>query len=625
MAKKKLASQSFVLLQAEWLTGTSLKLIDRLGPTHVIVHYRRPQNAYFLYTRREALGLLDRHDASTTLIQALDLEETRATPLIEGSETAADVPERCIITEDGSVVGFFDAGYKPRTKRGGTKGGDSPSVRNLEASSSSKPSSLVAEIPETVAVGETVSMLVYISPGPVPGSTLPITLSLGETVDVVVQARHGFALEGRGEGQLTVLGEEETLPLQFKLRAIALGRGLVRVLAFHKGQPLGVVSLSPTISDLSEVREVAPIIDDHLLTTTGIRLPDLSLLILEESVNGSPALSFRLTAADAALGFNFKKYGPMPLRVAPLHYFQEFFGDIEGLSLGSSMERLFAAERLAAKGSNLFETVIPESLRADIWKLRERIKSVQVQSEEPWIPWELCKMSGEENGRVIEGPFFCESFSITRWLPGVPFKRNLSLRNMALVVPRDSGLAYAQAERDYILSLAAAGSFRVSQIPATFLDVRGALASGVYDGLHFSGHGLFRDADPNRSAMVLENQGELMPEDLSGVVRNMGRAQPIVFLNACQIGRAAMSLTDIGGWAGGFLRAGAGAFIGAYWSVYDKPAYDFARAFYEQLLRGTPIGDAAREARAVVRAAGDPTWLAYTLFADPLSVLRFAS
>jgi len=32
-----------------------------------------------------------------------------------------------------------------------------------------------------------------------------------------------------------------------------------------------------------------------------------------------------------------------------------------------------------------------------------------------------------------------------------------------------------------------------------------------------------------------------------------------------------------------------------------------------------PIGEAVRAARIAVRAEGDPTWLAYTVFADPLA------
>ena len=159
-------------------------------------------------------------------------------------------------------------------------------------------------------------------------------------------------------------------------------------------------------------------------------------------------------------------------------------------------------------------------------------------------------------------------------------------------------------------------------IPATFLDVREALASGMYDGWHFSGHGGFRGSDPNRSAIYLENQETLAPEDLSGLVSNLGKTKPVVFFNACQIGRSAMSLTDIGGWARQFLHAGAGAFIGAYWSIYDQSAYDFAQVLYSWLLRGTSIGRAVQKARTAIKPAGDPTWLAYTVFADPLATVR---
>jgi CHAT domain-containing protein len=101
----------------------------------------------------------------------------------------------------------------------------------------------------------------------------------------------------------------------------------------------------------------------------------------------------------------------------------------------------------------------------------------------------------------------------------------------------------------------------------------------------------------------------------------MGVPRPFVFINACQVGRAGMALTGIGGWARRFLEAGASAFVGAYWSVYDEPAYKFAKELYAKLLGGTPIGEAVRESRNAIRTKGDATWLAYTVFADPLAVV----
>jgi len=342
-------------------------------------------------------------------------------------------------------------------------------------------------------------------------------------------------------------------------------------------------------------------------------------MILEAREGAETVLTLRLSSTDAGLGYNLKPYGPIRLRSDPYSYFQDFFRDIERLPIRTPADKAKAELRLAAKGASLFESLVPEDLRRALWGLRGRITSVQVQSEEPWIPWELCKLVGDDGGMVEEGPFFCEAFELTRWLPGLPQVPHLDMRNLALVVPNDSGLAFAVPESDFMLSLATADR-RVARIPATFLDLHSALASGVYDGWHFSGHGSNRDEpNPERSALILEGGDRLTPEDLGGRVANLGKARPLVFLNACQVGQSQMTLTGIGGWASRFLRAGAGGFIGAYWSVYDQPAFDFARELYGHLLAGVPIGRAVRDSRLAARGSGDPTWLAYTVFADPLA------
>lgn len=620
-----ISSTSFVLLRAEWSVSKGLELIKGLGPTHVIVHSRGPHDAYFLYTKEAALSAMEGRDVVASLAITLSLKTFPATPQVDRATPVGLVPPRCVVTEEGSVMGFIDPNYRPRLTRGGQRGATQGGLRDVslaETTADEVPFSLAAEFPEEIVQGETVSLLVYITPRPAAGPVILIDLPPPTAVDIVVQVRRGFALVERGEGRLIVSAQEETLPLQFRLRGVSTGPGLIRVLAFHQGQPLGVLTLSPRVAERSVTESTAMLEREQALAPASVRLPDLSLLILEEEINGSPALSMRLTATDASLGLNFKKFGPIPLRMEPLRYFQEFFRDIESLPLGTPAERRSAKERLEKKGTHLFETLIPPELQAEIWRLHKNISSVQVQSEEPWVPWELCKITGKENGSVIEEPFFYEAFNITRWIPGVPRQEKLSLNKVALIVPRNSGLPYASKERDYMLDLAGPGRI-VDQVPATSLDVRRTLASGVYDGLHFSGHGLLRDTDPNRSAIILENGGELTPEDLSGVARNLGQARSVVFLNACKVGRSAMSLTDIGGWARQFLRAGAGVFIGAYWSVYDQPAFGFAQAFYALLLRGVPVGQAAQEARLAIKPLddlGDPTWLAYTVFADPLAI-----
>jgi hypothetical protein len=288
--------------------------------------------------------------------------------------------------------------------------------------------------------------------------------------------------------------------------------------------------------------------------------------------------------------------------------------------LDTADNRAIAAEQLGTKGTKLFERLIPTELQRILWELRNRDLTVLVQSEEPFIPWELCKLCGEVNGVIEEGPFLCEAFPLTRWQPGTAFKTPLNITNMALVVPSDSGLPLASVEREAVLALASNGR-KVTQIGANFLELQRALACGEYDAWHFTGHGASRTRDPNKAAMLLEKNHTFTPDNLGGKIRNLGRARPIVFLNACQTGRSGMSLTGIGGWALEFLKAGAAAFIGTYWSVFDKAACDFAQAVYARLLDGEPIGKAVQGARNTIRNSGDPTWLAYTAFADPLATL----
>jgi hypothetical protein len=605
----EVCSDSFVLLQADWSVARAYQLIERLNPTHVIVHRTEPEDYYYLYAKSEALDLLMRVGHATPVSVALDLHEYTSTPAFDGYSDAVTAPVRSVVIEADHVVGFYDKTVPPSSARRGVRGAPSTGAGPV-------PRSLIADFPEQVRLEEANSLLVSLSAETGMGKALPVALPKGEVVDVVVQPKRGFVLEGSGEGSLLVDDPQASSTLQFKLKATELGVGKITVFAFHQQQLQGSITLAPTVVPATE--SVGQRREHKQEVEAGVRVvqPDLSLMIFESQSNEKPTLTFRLSTLDPKLGFHLKPFGPVELHVDPLKYFQEFFQDVEDLPLKTQQDKAIAEQRLAAKGCMLFEKVIPDDLQVVLWSVRNQIKSVQIESEEPWIPWELCKLEGKESGRIVEGPFFCEAFAISRWLMGIGMKPTLTLKNMALVLPTDSGLPSAASEGDYLLSLANGGR-KVTQVPANYLDLIDGMKKGEYDGWHFTGHGGFAAPDPNRSVMVLEGGQKLMPEDLSGLVKNLGRAEPLVFLNACQIGRSALSLTGIGGWASRFLDAGAGAFIGAYWSVYDQAAHDFAKALYSRLLGGMNIGKAVQEARLAIKPLGDPTWLAYTVFADP--------
>ena len=611
----QLADRDFILVHHDQSVAQAKEVVQRRKPAAVIVRRWEGGALYhYLYSAQEFLYRLAHAADEQPLMVALQLHEWMATPVANAYQGAESAPSRVVVTDGGRVLGFYDMALAPSEK----------AMRNLQLAGTPQTAVsrwLQGEFPEKAPLGETASLLVSLLTRAGPKPALPVAVQVGAQLDIVVQAQSGFALEGPGEGSLLVTDEEETLPLQFKLRATGIGPARIRVLCFQGGQPLGALTLTPTVTPAGQGAVGQRSGEAQPLAPLAVAQPELTLLILEHEFQGKPAITIRLSALDPALGLNLKLFGPIQLRLDPLLYFQDFFRDIEGLPLRTAEEQAIAMRRLALKGAALFHDLLPEDLRVLLWSLRERIRTVQVLSDEPWIPWELLKLQGREDGRVVEGPHLCQAFAMTRWFPGIARQLDLRLQRMAVVVPTDSGLPKSADERAYLLSLANAGR-QVTPVPATYLEVVDALSQGQYDGWHFTGHGQFAAPDPDRSAIKLERGQELRAAEIAGQVSNCGLAHPLVFLNACQTGQEALSLTGVGGWARRFIECGAAAFIGSLWSVYDEAACQFAKAFYSHLLAGESIAQAAKEARAAIRPLKDPTWLAYTVFADPLAVVR---
>jgi hypothetical protein len=263
--------------------------------------------------------------------------------------------------------------------------------------------SLVVDFPERVESGEVTSLLVWLTASE-PGSIgiSEASLPQGTTIDIVVQARRGFALEGRGEGSLVITDAQETLPLQFKLRSTALGLGQVDVLFLHDGVALGAMMITPTVIEQSANTQTASSRShEQALAPVSVRLPNLSLLIEETWVNGRRALALQITSSNPSHNLYLAKFGPIFFQTDPGPYFQGLYEDIEDYAVATPTDLAITAQKLAAKGVYLFRTLLPPEAQSKLWELKDQVTSVLVQSEEPWIPWELCKLSGKENGQMV--------------------------------------------------------------------------------------------------------------------------------------------------------------------------------------------------------------------------------
>ncbi len=283
--------------------------------------------------------------------------------------------------------------------------------------------------------------------------------------------------------------------------------------------------------------------------------------------------------------------------------------------------------RLEGIGEDLFQELMPEKLRDRLRALAALRTSpaatLQIRSDETLIPWELLRIPDDAPGR--SGVFLAEAFGLTRWLLGHEQVTELPLREIALVTARQSELPCADDEHGFVSSLSD-DHRHVEEVEARYVAMMDAVDSRRHDGWHFTGHGITFSENSSLWSLQLDDR-ELTSYDLRSA-SGLGAKRPLVFANACHSGRGGPGLTRTGGLARAFLNAGAGAYVGCHWALYDEPAYEFARAFYRALLEDVlPIGEAVRRARLEIRELfpGDPIWLAYTVFAHPLASCGVAS
>ncbi len=316
-----------------------------------------------------------------------------------------------------------------------------------------------------------------------------------------------------------------------------------------------------------------------------------------------------------------------------LAYVAAMFKEIEDCWVKSASDSAAFTQQLRAYGGQLFDELVPDKIQAILWDNRDSIETLQVFSADPFIPWELVHLK-KPNGKLPTEERFLANMGLIRWLDGADWPpERIKVRDGRVVgvvpdYPPGSGWELAEPANEYTYIDELFGAAKAE----TSIDNLIGLISrpGQFDLLHFAGHGLARQADIANAEIVLglrKDNGKWKPISLTSTTVEQfcdireepqaGGNRPIVFLNACQAGRAGYQLTGIGGFSQAFLRGGAGVFISSLWAVGDEPARTFTEQFYAELKGGKTVAEATRTARHKARASGDATWLAYVVYGDP--------
>jgi len=305
---------------------------------------------------------------------------------------------------------------------------------------------------------------------------------------------------------------------------------------------------------------------------------------------------------------------------------------------GISNERRL--DRLVAAGRDLFD-IAPEHFRDAFWKLirgKAPLRSIYVVSEEPHIAWELMvpvPAPADDDGRRWK-PLGVE-FAIGRWVheghtspPGA-----VSLSRACVLAPDYSGsqravLQNSAAESDYVRQHFSGTVFT----PARYSEIRARVGAEMAPLFHFVGHGSITD-DQSDEQFCLEADETLSATEtrgMDGFRAGLRKERPMVFLNACEVGRPIPALVGAGGFPRTFVLLGASAVIAPLWSVRDGCAHKVAVSLYDAIREASRLGKAPQPVAEILRGirsrayagedAGEDSFAAYCFYGDPSFVIR---
>ena len=480
---------------------------------------------------------------------------------------------------------------------------------------------------------------------------ISLLLAAGEDqVELAVDlSAPGFEVQGERYATITVKRERDPSSEQavFRLRAVPPGPEPVKrviIAAFWQGNNcVGSVSHTTTVVPAGYA---GPYVGDGTAKVDALRLfpqrreaPDLVIYV--RRVAKPPAETYEVALRCQLLGeeYETRPFGEFDLGAVEM---AKYLGDAIDPTFRSFPADLSLTDheferQLSAWNANFITTLsdlgrrlwllLPQAFRDEYLRLMSLPyppRSICVHSDEMIYPWEILRPSGAVGAKYVDMPPLGITHVLGRWKTGLgarPQPQALAAPKLVILTPayKHDSLVGAADERDALLRLSPRPEVLT---PVTRSAVERLLARIDLQMVHFTGHGDWDTTTNADLASLRLEQGGKIPAMGFASCRLGTEAHPILYLNACTIGRVAQVLGHPGGFAANCLGGGWGGVIAPYWPVYDPKACEFSLKLYEKLGIGRSVGEALQELRAEDRE--DPTALSYSYFGDPWTRLLFA-
>ena len=349
---------------------------------------------------------------------------------------------------------------------------------------------------------------------------------------------------------------------------------------------------------------------------------DLDFRVTRAAQGGVTQFHYTLHSPNGAVdAFYWDVAGP-EIVGTPESYREGLFARLEAAG-SEEISAAAAYRRLVGIGEQIFD-LLPDEIQSLLNQLDPEVAhTVQIVSDEPWIPWELLRPRASE---PREENFWCESFAVTRWLAGNAGPEGLVVVSRGIWIEADG--ASDLDDGHPLRELTAAKGVDIKALrSATLAEMEAILDSESPDFWHIEAPGRL-STDGHQVGVDFET-GALWSMDLDRArSRRIAERRPLVFFNVEGGGRQNWTLTRLEGWASKWVsQCSCGGFIAPICRVDDQLGRFFSSAFYEALGQGETLGEAVRKARAGTKTldAANPTWAIFSAYGHPNARVVFTA
>ena len=336
-------------------------------------------------------------------------------------------------------------------------------------------------------------------------------------------------------------------------------------------------------------------------------VPSRMSLLLNVAMNKAPTSEDPVAELDATLIVPDSGAPVVPMYRARLPYNVWF----------KVRDRYVDFEETDRMGRLLWQTVLSPEMRSEIERLRDRPLIVVADVNASGLPWEI--LTGDEGGSPTLSGGLIRRIALGGAVAKLRPRTGIGSRLRVLLVYNPDGLRSVTPEKEAIeAALRGRADVHVDAVKSpTSEEIKNLIETGYYDVLHYAGHAEFNEQSPEKSGLRLADGQTFTAQHLAEL-----NSPRFVFLSACESGRVRRGqsqkpvIAQERPLAEAFLRRGAEALLGTFFSVDDRASRAFATKVYTDLAAGIPLGDAVQAARLELHQAKDPDWANFLMFGD---------